>query len=129
MRSEQWVQIRQLTRCDSCGHEFRPRVRVITDTLAGETWVFRCPGCRRRFDMVTITPRGIEIRAELARVRMDTEADAELREARLVELQAALEREVVRGSDAGVGPSAETLREAQSMSVDEEAASDVEHGD
>lgn len=128
MRTEQWVQIRQMARCDSCGHEFRPRVRVITDTLAGETWMFRCPSCRRRFDMVSIKPRGIEIRAELARVRMDTEADAELRAARLVELQAALAREVARGSDAGAGPVMATLIEAQSMSVDEEA-SDVEHGD
>ncbi|MCK9496108.1 MAG: hypothetical protein M0R75_11525 [Dehalococcoidia bacterium] len=113
-RSESWVQIGRQVACDAprCDNVFAPRVRVIRDT-SGEEWSFRCPKCQKRYDMVRITQRGLEVRAELQAVIADTTMAAEEREARISELQAAMERETTRGAAAGPGPSSETLQEAQ----------------
>lgn len=101
--SERWVQLEQAVTCDAaggCGHVFTPRVRVRSSRVGGEDWMFRCPRCQRRYDMVHITARGVEVRGELDRVRADAEMTADVREARIAELQDELTRETTRGSEA-----------------------------
>lgn len=122
--ADRWVQTAQLTTCDACGHQWRPRIRVKTDRLLGESWVFRCERCQRRYDMVTISARGVEVRAEIDALREDPLMLSEEREQRMALLMEELERETTRGAAAGVGPSLATMQEAQRLAIEEGADGD-----
>lgn len=74
--TDTWQQLTTLAKCDACGHQWRPRVRV-RPLAGGEEWLFRCERCGRRYDMARITRRGVEWRAEIARLRAELRADDE----------------------------------------------------
>lgn len=95
---ERWVQLAQEVTCDQprCGQAFQPRICVRQSSATGEDWMFRCPRCGHRYDIVHISPQGVSARAELLRVRVDTEMDAEERERMLASLQEELARETIR---------------------------------
>lgn len=100
MTAETWHQLATTVACDQpqCGHVFAPRIRVRVD-VTGESWSMRCPRCSTRYDMVHITPRGLEVRDELDRVRADATLTPEVREAEIVRLQAELAGETTKRSD------------------------------
>lgn len=100
--TDSWTQLKTAVTCDACGARWIPRVRIKRTATGGEAWHFRCPHCSKRYDMVTISRRGVAIRAEIAQVRADVEMPAEQREAELARLTEELEHETVREDAAQV---------------------------
>jgi predicted RNA-binding Zn-ribbon protein involved in translation (DUF1610 family) len=50
--------------CDSCKHEFKPDVQEDNGYQ-----YFRCPECEEEYPIGRITPRGVELRAQLQKER------------------------------------------------------------
>lgn len=57
-----------LTRCDSCGGEFEPRLIETMREDGGADQRLECPRCGMVYRIMSITARGLEIREELKSV-------------------------------------------------------------
>lgn len=92
------VQMTVDTRCDSCGHVWRPELKIRPQVAGSEEWLFHCPRCHKRYPVATISARGIRCRDELQRIRADWRgrdmpADVAAEEA---QLEAALAEETTK---------------------------------
>lgn len=51
--------------CDQCGKRFGPAVKVEHLPDGGEQWWFKCLHCGHRYEVATITAKGVQLRTEL----------------------------------------------------------------
>jgi hypothetical protein len=91
----------ELVTCDTCGTEFKIDLKVKPLKGGGEQHFFKCPnkGCRKRYVVANITPKGVELRFRIQRVREELQRQAdEARRSELLidlsELQKQLEPEI-----------------------------------
>lgn len=89
--------------CGACGTEFKIDLKVKPLKGGGEQHFFRCPNkrCRKRYVVANITPKGVELRFQIQRVREELPQADEARRAELLidlsGLQKQLEPEVSKG--------------------------------
>lgn len=87
-------QMNEEVTCDACGRRFKPVMKSRFDRVLGESWFVHCE-CHKRYDVSTISPLGLQLRAD-AKAAYDA-GDVE-RGDRLMQEFAG---EVQRGADAG----------------------------
>lgn len=65
------VQMTVDAKCDGCGFVWRPELKIRAQASGSEEWLFHCPRCHRRYNVASITRRGVRVREELNRIRAD----------------------------------------------------------
>mgnify|MGYP001206393959 CR=1 FL=1 len=53
-------------RCDECGHRFIPKPYEEPTPEGGLSMKFRCPECGHVYPVATLTPRGVQLREQMA---------------------------------------------------------------
>lgn len=69
--------MKQIT-CDICNQQFEPTPQA-EQTADGELQYFICPHCLSRYDYALVTPRGLELRAELQQLAASLKASKDTR--------------------------------------------------
>lgn len=69
--------MKQVT-CDKCNRQFE-LTPLAEQTVDGELQYFICPHCLSRYDYALVTPRGLELRAELQQLAARLKASKDTR--------------------------------------------------